>query len=104
MAVVGLAQLFQTVELVRERLNPNLTIAGILPCRVDLRTRHSHHVIENLRAQFGDLVCKTAIRENVRLAESPSAGKPVLSFDPRSTGARDYRALAEELICQEAGR
>ena len=101
MALVGLGQLFQTVELVRDRLNPALRVTGVLPCRVDLRTRHCQDVLESLRAQYGALVYRTVIRENVKLAESPSTRKPVTLSDPRSAGAKDYRALAEEIIGQE---
>lgn len=76
MALSGLAQLLETVELVRERLNPELEVTGILPCRVDARTRHSREVVGQLRERFGDLMYATAIRENVRLAEAPSFGEP----------------------------
>ena len=72
-------------------------------CRVDARTRHGPEVIEALRARFGDIVRRTVIRENVRLAECPSFKEPITRYDPRSTGAADYRALARELIEQEPG-
>jgi chromosome partitioning protein len=102
MTLIGLGQLFQTVDLVRERLNPALRVTGVLPCRVDIRTRHCQEVLESLRAQYGELVYRTVIRENVKLAESPSARKPITLFEPRSAGARDYRALAEEIVAQES--
>jgi chromosome partitioning protein len=101
MALSGLAQLLHTVEVVRERLNPELRVSGILPCRVDARTRHAREVVEQLRERSGTLVYKTIIRENVRLAECPSFGQPITQYDPRSAGAADYRALAEEIIAQE---
>lgn len=101
MALEGLAQLVQTVDVVRERLNPELEISGIVACRVDGRTRHAQEVVEQLRGRFGNLVYNTVIRENVRLAECPSFGKPITQYDPRSYGAQDYRALAAELIRQE---
>jgi chromosome partitioning protein len=101
MALGGLAHLQQTVALVRERLNPELTVTGILACRVDARTRHAQDVVEQLRSRFGDKVYRTVIRENVRLAECPSFGQPITQYDSRSAGARDYRALAEEVINQE---
>jgi chromosome partitioning protein len=104
LALEGLAQLLQTVEVVKERLNPELKISGILACRVDGRTRHAQEVVEHLQNRFGKLVYKTAIRENVRLAECPSFGKPITQYDPRSYGAQDYRALALEVIRQEKGR
>lgn len=101
MAVSGLVQLLQTVDVVRHRLNSNLKISGILPCRVDSRTRHSKEVVEELRKNFTTLVYKTAIRENIRLAEAPSFGKPINSYDRHSNGAADYKALAAEVILQE---
>nr|BAL59203.1 chromosome partitioning protein Soj [Candidatus Acetothermum autotrophicum] len=104
MALEGLAQLVQTVDVVKERLNPELEISGILACRVDGRTRHAQEVVEQLQSRFGDLVYKTVIRENVRLAECPSFGKPIMHYDPRSYGAQDYRALAAEVIRQEKRR
>ena len=101
MAVNGLVQLLQTVDIVRHRLNPELKISGILPCRVDSRTRHSKEVVEELRKNFSDLVYKTAIRENIRLSEAPSFGKPINDYDPSSNGAQDYNSFAHEVIKQE---
>jgi len=101
MALSGLAQLIETVELVQERLNPGLRITGILACRVDARTRHAQEVVEQLRERFGKLVYKSVIRENVRVAEAPSFSMPITVYDQRSYGAADYRALAEEVIEQE---
>ena len=101
MALHGLARLIQTVGVIRERLNPELEITGILPCRVDVRTRHAQDVMEELRTRFGKLVFKTVIRENVRLAECPSFGQPITQYAPESHGAEDYRALAREILAQE---
>jgi chromosome partitioning protein len=101
MALSGLAQLLQTVEVVKERLNPDLKISGILACRVDSRTRHAREVVEQLRERSGDLVYRTVIRENVRLAECPSFGQAITAYDDKSAGAKDYRALADEIISQE---
>jgi chromosome partitioning protein len=101
MALSGLAQLRTTVEAIRERLNPELEITGILACRVDWRTRHAADVVEELRRQFGKKVFRTVIRENVRLAEAPSFGNPITQYAPDSHGAEDYRALARELASQE---
>ena len=98
MALQGLAQLLQTVEVVQARLNPALTIAGLLACRVHARTRHAQEVVEELRRRFGDLVYHVVIRDNVRLAECPSFGCPITNYAPRSPGAEDYRALAAELL------
>jgi len=101
MALSGLAHLLQTVEVVKDRLNPDLKISGILACRVDARTRHAREVVEQLRKRSGPLVYKTVIRENIRLAECPSFGQPITLYDPKSAGAQDYRALADEIISQE---
>jgi len=104
MALGGLAHLLNTVEVVKERLNPHLQVSGILACRVDLRTRHAREVVEQLRARSGELVYRTVIRENIRLAECPSFGQPITQYDPKSAGAADYRALAGEIMEQEGSR
>jgi chromosome partitioning protein len=104
MALGGLAQLLHTVEVVKERLNPGLAVSGILACRVDSRTRHAREVVERLRERSGNLVYKTVIRENIRLAECPSFGQPITQYDSRSAGAADYRALATEVMQQERRR
>jgi len=101
MALSGLAQLLQTVEVVRDRLNPDLRVSGILACRVDFRTRHAREVVEQLRQRSGSLVYRTVIRENIRLAECPSFGQAITQYDGKSAGAADYRALADEIISQE---
>jgi chromosome partitioning protein len=101
MGLQGLAQLLQTVELVKKRLNRDLFITGILACRVDQRTKHGMEVVEKLRSRFPDVTYKTIIRENVRLAECPSMGEPITAYAPGSPGAEDYRELAREVICQE---
>jgi chromosome partitioning protein len=101
MAVAGLVQLLRGVEAARERVNPRLHVSGIVMCRVDSRTRHGPEVVERLRGRFGDMVCSTVIRENVRLAECPSFRKPITQYDPRCSGAIDYRSLACEVIAQE---
>jgi chromosome partitioning protein len=101
MALGGLAQLLHTVEIVQERLNSLLKISGILACRVDARTRHAREVVEQLRTRSGPLVYHTVIRENIRLAECPSFGQPITQYDPKSAGAADYRALAQEIVSQE---
>ena len=100
MGLQGLAQLLQTVDLVRKRLNPGLTIAGILACRLDQRTNHGPEIVAKLRDRFPETL-RTAVRENVRLAECPSMGEPITTYAPASSGAEDYRALAGEIIAQE---
>lgn len=103
MALTGLAQLLNTVQVVQERLNPMLAVTGILACRVN-RTRHTQEVLAQLRERFGELVYPVAIRENVRLAECPSFAQPIFAYDPRSNGAEDYRQLAAAVIAQEGSR
>lgn len=98
MALAGLASLVQTVERVRERLNPALVLDALLPCRVDTRTNLSRDVVEQLRERFGPLVLKAVIRENVRLAEAPSFHQPITVYAPESAGGEDYRAAARELV------
>ena len=98
MAVQGLAQLLQTIGKVKDSLNPALEIHGILPCRVNRKTRLAQDIIEDLRKRFGNKIYKTIIRESVRLAEAPSFGKPITVYDPKGSGAEDYRALAAEII------
>jgi chromosome partitioning protein len=100
-ALNGLVSLMQTVEVVRERLNPQLALAGVLACRVDGRTNHSRDVVNALKEKFGALFYKTLIRENVKLAESPSFAKPVTVYASSSPGAEDYRSLAREVLAQE---
>ena len=102
MSLQGLAQLVQTVELVRKRLNPQIRISGIVPCRLDGRTNHGPEIVEKLRARFPETTA-TVIRENIRLAECPSMGEPITSYASNSSGAEDYRTLAQELINQESG-
>lgn len=97
LAAVGLAQMLETIRLVRERLNPGLELLGILPCRLDARARHGPAVVENLREQYGPAVLKTQIRQNVRLAECAGHCLPITRFAPRSAGAQDYRDLAREV-------
>jgi len=104
MALGGLARLLETLDVVKERLNPDVKIAGILACRVDMRTRHAQEVIEQLQKRFGSLVYRTLIRENVRLAECPSFGQPITLYDPQCNGTTDYRKLATEVIRQETTR
>ncbi len=101
MAVNGLVQLLQTIDVVRHRLNQDLKIAGILPCRLDIRTRHAREVVGELRKNFNELVYKTAIRENIRLSEAPSFEQPITEYDEKCNGALDYISLAKEVIKQE---
>lgn len=101
MALNGLVDLLQTIDVIKKRLNPTLKIAGIVPCRVDGRTKHAKEVVGELQSNFKEIVYKTAIRENVRLSEAPSFKKPIMLYDAQSNGAMDYRALTKEVIKQE---
>jgi chromosome partitioning protein len=103
MAVDGLDRLLETVAFVRERLNPHLALTGVLACRVDARTRHALDVVEFLRKRYPETF-RTVIRENVRLAEAYSFGKPITTYAPSSAGAEDYRKLAAEVIRQEKAK
>jgi chromosome partitioning protein len=98
MALHGLVQLLRTINLVKQRLNPRLEIAGILPCRVDYRTKHSQEVLTQLRTRFEGKVYTSVIRENIRLAEAPLHLKPITSYDTHCNGANDYRKLALEVM------
>jgi chromosome partitioning protein len=104
MAVQGLAQLLHTINTVKDRLNPTLEIDGILPCRVNKRTRLSQDIIADLRNRFNGQVYETTIRESVKLAKAPSFGKPITIYDSKSSGASDYRSLATEIIKRRKGK
>ncbi len=97
-ALEGLSQLIYTVNLVRERLNPALTIEGILFTMYDSRTNLSNQVVENVKNHLNQRIYKTMIPRNIRLAEAPSYGIPINIYDPKSAGAESYMALAEEVI------
>lgn len=101
LGLAGVAQLKETIAVVRERLNPDLTVAGIVASRVDSRPRHCADVVASLRETFGSEVYATEIRENIRLAEAPSFKRSILEYSNNSPGAADYRALAEDVIRQE---
>src|SRR3989440_6282686 len=94
----GLIQLENTLTMIRENLNPEVRIAGILPTMFDTRTLHSREAVEILEENFGDLVYKTRIRKTVRYAEAPVKGSSVLKYDPNGPAADAYRALAEEVL------
>ncbi|HET8606967.1 MAG TPA: ParA family protein [Gaiellaceae bacterium] len=97
-ALEGLAQLIQSVDLVKARLNPRLGIAGVLLTMVDGRTRLAADVEQEVRRHFGDLVFATVVPRSVRLAEAPSHGLPVNHYDRRSAGAEAYWKVAMELV------
>ena len=97
-ALEGLAQLVGSVELVRSRLNPRLAIGGVILTMVDRRTRLAADVWDEVRRHFGELVFKTAVPRSVRVAEAPSYGLPVTSYDRDSAGADAYWKVAMELV------
>ena len=102
-ALEGLAALLDTVERVKARLNPRLRIAGLLRTMFDRRNRLSTQVSAQLVRYFGSRVYATVVPRNVRLAEAPSHGLPVLAYDRNSTGARAYAALASEVAARGGG-
>ena len=101
LALQGLAALTRTVERVRDRLNPELALTGIVACRVR-HTNLNREILERLREHFGDAFYEATVRQNVRLAEAPSFSEPITTYDPRSLGAEDYRAVAHEFLRRQA--
>ena len=100
-ALEGLSQLIHTIDLVKDRLNNDLEIEGVVFTMYDARTNLSLQVVENVKENLQQNIYKTIIPRNVRLAEAPSYGQPINLYDPRSTGAEAYRLLAEEVINRE---
>ncbi len=96
-ALEGLGQLLRNVELVRKSLNPTLELSSIILVMYDARTKLADQVVQEVRAHFGDRVCRTVVPRTVRLSEAPSFGQPIISFDPTSRGAIAYRELAKEV-------
>jgi chromosome partitioning protein len=94
----GLIQLQNTLSMIRENLNPDVDIAGILPTMVDSRTLHAKEAIEILEENFGDRVFGARIRKTIRFAEAPVKGMSVLKYDPTGTAADAYRQLAKEVL------
>jgi chromosome partitioning protein len=113
LAMQGMAKLLETVQLVNQQINPRLKIGGIVLTMFDAQTKLSSEVVSELEGFFEGArgqalpwsearVCKTKIRRNIKLAESPSFGQPVLKYDSASNGASDYRALAREVATMRA--
>ena len=100
-ALAGLSQLIHNIDLVKDRLNNELEIEGVVFTMYDARTNLSLQVVENVKENLQQNIYKTIIPRNVRLAEAPSYGQPITIYDPRSTGAESYRLLAEEVINRE---
>jgi chromosome partitioning protein len=97
-ALEGLGQLLNTINIVKQRLNKDLTLEGVLLTMFDIRLRLSAQVAEEVQRFFGDKVFKTIVHRNVRISEAPSHGKPIILYDAVSTGAKNYIAVASEVI------
>lgn len=102
-ALEGLSQLIHTINLVKQRLNPNLEIEGVVFTMYDARTNLSLQVVENVKSYLKQAIYKSIIPRNVRLAEAPSHGLPINIYDPKSAGAEGYRDLADEVIERSEG-
>lgn len=100
-ALEGISDLMETLHRIRANFNPNLAMQGILLTMLDERTNLSNQVREDLKDHFGDKVLETAIPRNIRLAEAPSFGKPIIIYDIRSKGAESYINLAKEILNHE---
>lgn len=98
LALEGLSQLMQTLRLVRERLNPQLLIFGLLMTMFDSRTNLSQQVVDDVRRHYPKLVFRTIVPRSVRLGEAPSYGQSILQYAPRSSGGLAYEALAQEFL------
>jgi chromosome partitioning protein len=96
-ALEGLGQLLRNVALVQRNLNPRLEVSAIICVMYDARTKLSGQVVAEVRAHFGDKVCRNVVPRTVRLSEAPSFGQPIIAFDPTSRGAIAYRELAKEV-------
>ena len=97
-ALEGIAKLLNTIKIIKQKLNPALKIEGFLLTMYDNRLRLSNQVYEEVKRHFGDLVFDTVIARNVRLSEAPSHGLSVIEYDASSKGAKNYEALANELL------
>ncbi|MDR3610803.1 MAG: AAA family ATPase [Ignavibacteriaceae bacterium] len=97
-ALEGLGQLLNTINIVKQHFNKNLTIEGVLLTMFDTRLKLSHQVAEEVKKYFGEKVFDTIIHRNVRISESPSHGKPVILYDAVSSGSKNYISLASELL------
>ena len=99
-ALEGLTQLIYTINLVKKSLNPDLSIAGLVFTMFDSRTNLSQDVVDNVKENVQQYIYKTIIPRNIRLAEAPSYGLPIIMYDPKSSGAHAYKKLAKEVIAQ----
>ena len=97
-ALEGLSQLVKTINLVKDNLNPNLEIEGIVMTMADFRTNLTQEVINEVKKHFADKVYKTVIPRNIRLSEAPGFGKPIFLYDKESEGAKKYLELTREFL------
>lgn len=100
LALEGLSQLVQTIDLVRRTLNPSLSVQGVVMTMYDGRTRLSQQVVDEVRQYFGKRVFATVVPRSIRLSEAPSYGQPILTYSPQSAGSLAYESLARELVRQ----
>lgn len=97
LALHGLSKLMDVIQVVKERLNPNIEISGIICTLFDKRKNLNREVVDHIKDYFGNKVFKTIIRDNIALAEAPSHHKTIFEYDPESNGAKDYMSLAKEI-------
>jgi len=102
LALHGVRQLLDTIDQVKNIYNPSLIVGGVLICLHDSRKRLARAVADTIRTYFGDLVFDTVIRTNVALAEAPASGQTIFEYSPKSSGAEDYAALADEVLADSA--
>ncbi|OGS36389.1 MAG: hypothetical protein A2293_03675 [Elusimicrobia bacterium RIFOXYB2_FULL_49_7] len=103
-ALEGLGQLLKSIDLIRQSLNTNLSLEGVVFTMYDSRINLAQQVIADVKKHFGDKVFSTAIQRTVRLAEAPSFGKPIILYDKSSRGARSYIELAREFLTRQGGQ
>jgi len=100
LALQGMSKLIDTVNVVKRRLNPNLTISGIIGTQFDARKNLNREVVEKIREYFADKLFDTLIHDNVALAEAPSYGQTIFEYRPGCRGAQDYLALSQEAVAR----
>jgi len=94
----GLSQLLQTIDLVRQNLNPDLTVRGLIMTMYDSRTNLARQVVDEVREHFPSTMFRSIIPRSIKLSEAPSYGEPIISYSPESSGGRAYAALCQELL------
>ena len=99
-ALEGISKLLNTIKIIKSKLNPNLEIEGFLLTMYDSRLRQANQIYDEVKRHFQELVFKTVIQRNVKLSEAPSYGLPTILYDADSSGAKNYLALAKELIAK----